>query len=211
MESKGPLEIESVNPGKLTPGEIERLLFVGMIEAVMDEEKLRAAVALADHALRVTQGRGRGADDRRGAAQAGDDPALQIFPGRGSRRIGRFPERTADREKIVTTHDYGPTGDVSAIHGVGMIADVNEVDCRRKFSFQLAGEKEKFVEITEPLCDQRTGESKPTEKWSRLDQLGRHARRGQPAEHHHREPLHALLLIGRVITDQKDHGRDESD
>jgi len=50
-----------------------------------------------------------------------------------------------------------------------------------------------------------------SEQWLRLNQLGRHSGGRQPARHHVREALHTLLLIGRVVTDQKDHGQDESE
>jgi len=105
----------------------------------------------------------------------------------------------------------GAFPDVRAVDRVGVIADVNEIEAGGQLSLQRAREKKKFVDVAEPLRDEGTSEPDATEEGLRMDQLGRHARGGKAPKHHHRETLHALLLIGRVVTDQKDHGQGESD
>ena len=142
-------------------------------------------------------------------AQAGHDPTLQIFPGHGSRKIGRLPACTANREKIVAGDNDRKTGRVSLIHRVPVIADVDEANPGRKLLFQPAGEEDELVEIGEPLRDKAPRELDFAETGLRMEQLGVHPSGGEMAQHHGRKTLHALLLIGRVVTDQEDHEQDE--
>ena len=121
---------------------------------MVNEEDLRSTVALPNDPLRIAQGGGRSASHRRRLAQAGDDPALEIFSGRRSRAIGVLPERATDREQVVACDHGRALADVRGIHGVGVIADVHEVDGGGELAPQLPGEEEKFIEIPEPFRDE---------------------------------------------------------
>jgi hypothetical protein len=84
---------------------------------------------------------------------------------------------------------------------------MDEADSCRKLPFQPAREEDELVEIGEPLRDKAPRELDFAETWLRMDQLGVHASGGEMAQHHGRKTLHALLLIGRVVTDQETMSR----
>ncbi len=96
---------------------------------------------MPDDSLRIAQGGRRSADYRRRLAQAGDNPALEIFAGRRSRAIGFLPERAADGEKVVAGDHGRVPADVRGIHRVGVIADVDEADAGAQLPLQLPGEE----------------------------------------------------------------------
>ena len=202
MENEWAFQIKLRDLGNLRARKRRRLFSVRVIHPMVDQEQLRPPIALANEALRVAE-RCRGSAGNRGRlAQTGDDPALQIFAGKRGGTIGRFPERAANRQQIVAGDNNRARFDVRAIHRVRMIANVDEIDAGGEFSPQLSREKNKFVEITEPLRDEAARDPDPAEKRLGVDQLGRYPGLRQTAEHHHRETLHALLLIGWVVTDQ---------
>ena len=90
------------------------------------------------------------------------------------------------------------------IDGIGMVANVNELDAA-KFS-QSPRKNKKLVDVACPFPDEA--------EWCRdnademrfgTDQFCRNSKRAQVAQHHFAEVLHALLLIRRKITDQQNH------
>jgi hypothetical protein len=83
-----------------------------------------------------------------------------------------------------------------------MIADVNDADIAGKFLPELSPKQKKFIEVSEPFSHEAPRNFNPTEKWFWLNQLDCDSRRRQAVQHHLRKSLHALLLIGGVITDQ---------
>ena len=58
MERERSIGIEALDARKQGVRAIDGLFSVGIIDAVWNEQKLRSAVALADHALGVAQGGG---------------------------------------------------------------------------------------------------------------------------------------------------------
>ena len=91
------------------------------------------------------------------------------------------------------------------VYGVGVIANVDNGRPRPKFFRERRTEQDKLIEIGEPFRDETAGGTEAPEERSGMDQLGCNSGGGQSFEHHGREPLHTLLAIERVITDQQNH------
>ena len=151
-----------------------------------------------ERGLRIARDRGR-------AAQAGENPALQKPPGGGRGRVGFLPQPAAHGEQIVTGDDDRPVAQAAGIHGVGVIANVDEGRRGAEFRPQAPGEEDELVEIAEPFPDERAREAEPSEERLGADQLRGHAGGGESFQHHGAKTLHALLSIGRVVTDQQNH------
>src|ERR1700704_1013382 len=70
---------------------------------------------------------------------------------------------------------------------------------------QLKRKEKLFINIAQPFSNEATQKSKITQTRLRADDLSFDPARGQALQHHGAEPLHALLLIGRIITEQQNH------
>ncbi len=177
MEHESAIEREALDRCERLPGAGAFLPAIGIIEPERDVEKTWAALFLPNESLNVPQGGLRNADDRARLSEAGKDPALEVFPSRGGRRIGHFAERAAHREQVVAGDDDRPVANPPAVHGVGMIADVNELDPMGNAPLQLAREEEKLVDVAEPFGDEAARPPYLSEEWPGRDQLCRYARR----------------------------------
>ena len=85
-----------------------------------------------------------------------------------------------------------------------MITDVNQRGFPR-FAPQSPWKQNELVDVAEPLSEKGAAEVHPAKLRLRLYELSPHARGCKPKQHHHRESLHALLPISRVVTDQQNH------
>jgi hypothetical protein len=86
-----------------------------------------------------------------------------------------------------------------------VIANVNQ----GRHSFQLGPQsprkEDELIDVSQPFRDEAARISKASQERLRLDQFCRDARRDQAIQHHLGKALHALLAIGRVVTDQQNH------
>ena len=85
-----------------------------------------------------------------------------------------------------------------------MITDVNQQRFSR-FASQSPWKQNELVDVAEPLPQEGATELHSAKLRFGLYELSRHARGCKPQQHHHRESLHALLPISRVVTDQQNH------
>ncbi len=79
---------------------------------------------------------------------------------------------------------------------------MNDLHGPRQFATKCARKEDEFVDIRQPLRNKCAGEFDVAEERCGLNQFRFNAGRGQALQHHRRESLHTLLLIGRIITDQ---------
>ena len=80
MENKRPARIEFRQASQQGAGAFDRLRTIGMVDPVMNEQKLWPAVPLADDPLRVAQGSAGSAGHRGRFAQTGTNPAAEGEP-----------------------------------------------------------------------------------------------------------------------------------
>ena len=103
-------------------------------------------------------------------------------------------------------HDHRDVLYPAVIHGVRVIANVND----GWFFFverglDLSCKYNELVVVTEPFGDETSRAAKFSEPRLRRDQFGRNSGIVETLQHHRPETPHALLPIGRIITDQQNH------
>src|SRR6266403_1406728 len=102
-------------------------------------------------------------------------------------------------------HD-GDFSNPAGIHRIGMIVNVNDGRPQRRDFFSEPWPKEnELVDIRQPLRHEAAGPANLSQERLRLDHLRGNARRSEALEHHRGEPLHALLPIERIVTNQENH------
>ena len=104
----------------------------------------------------------------------------------------------------MTGDDNGNVWKIFRIEGIGMVANVNELDAA-KFS-QSPRKNNEFVNVACPFPEEdELRRDKACEMCFGTRQFCRNSKFGQFALDHFAEALHALLLIRRKITDQQNH------
>src|SRR6516162_570245 len=106
----------------------------------------------------------------------------------------------------MTRHQNGRGPAVVHVDCIRMVTDVDNY--LRSFGDsppQLKWKEDVFVDVTQPFSDESANKTNATKNRLRPDDLRFDSVRAQALQHHGAEPLHALLLIGRIITEQQNH------
>src|SRR5207237_6178189 len=116
-----------------------------------------------------------------------------------------FAEGTAHGEQIVTGNDNRNVWKMFRIEGIGMVANVNEVDAA-EFS-QSPRKNNEFIDVACPFPEEdELRRDKACEMGFGTGQFCRNSKFGQFAQDRFAEALHALLLLRRNITDTRSRG-----